>query len=155
MKKLHTPFLAIALSALLVSVSYGDANDDQVPSNDIIDSEVTNSPFTHSFNTVENESANADTSGDNAYIQQAVTNSDLSLDGNAFQSATGFNITNASGNSIVGSSSNVNANNSSTAFDDAITANDISSDATATATSDVGNTVITQTSTLTQSYTQN
>ena len=37
----------------------------------------------------------------------------------------------------------------------AITSNDISSDATATATADVGNTVITQTSTLTQSYTQN
>ncbi|HHL18491.1 MAG TPA: hypothetical protein ENJ33_02010 [Thiothrix sp.] len=82
MKKLHTPLLAIALSALLVSVSYGNANDDQVPSNDIIDSTVTNSPFADSFNTVEDESANADTSGDSAYIQQAVTNSDLSLDGN-------------------------------------------------------------------------
>jgi hypothetical protein len=155
MKKLHTPLLAIALSALLVSVSYADANDDQIPSNDIIDSTVTDSPFADSFNTVEDESANASTTGASAYIHQAVTNSDLSLDGNAFQDATGFNITNASGNSIVGSSSNVNANESTTAFDDAITSNDISSDATATATADVGNTVITQTSTLTQSYTQN
>lgn len=152
MTKPQTPLLAIALSVFLISTSYADG---QTPSNDIIDSTVTESPFTDSFNTMEDESTDAATTGHDSDIEQAVTNSDLSLDGNAQQDSTGFNIVNSSGNSLVGSASNVNANQSSTEFDDAITSNDISSDATATATADVGTFVIHQENTLAQSYIQN
>lgn len=155
MKKIQIPLLAIALTALAANVSYANNNENQEPSNDIIESTVTESPFTDSFNTVDDESATATTEGHDSDIEQAVTNSELSLDGHAQQDLTGFNVTNSSGNSLVGSASNVNANESETHFDDAITSNDISSDATATATADVGTLAIIQTNTLTQTYEQN
>lgn len=155
MKKIQIPLLAIALTAFAANVSYANDNENQQPSNDIIESTVNASPFTDSFNTLDDESATATTAGHDSDIEQAVTNSELSLDGNSQQDLTGFNVTNSSGNSIVGSASNVNANESSTAFDDAITSNDISSDATATATSEVGTLHINQTNTLTQTYEQN
>jgi len=151
-KKLQISLLTIALSAFLISVSYSNANE-PLPNNTIINSTIADTLFADSFDILKDESTQASTTDNDAEIQQAITNSHFSIDGNAQQDIESFNIFNSSGNNLIGSSSNENENKSETIFDDVITSNEVSSDVTVTA--DVGTLNTTQISTLTQSYIQN